>query len=208
MILRRKIPERIVIVDRDEFKTTFDSWEDDEDDNGDELSEIGMRYYVTRVLDDLDVYRMINNEDVERSIQYYEQMLTKYGNDLHRVYFGNVVDEKIHKQILEDFDKTHTKGILPQGYDAHFAGSGFSESPEFENARGVALYPDLVIVIKNPVNIFDELHGDVKQRLIASFGSPEKARDVAREASLNATTLHEMIHLFEPEERNTNLDLL
>ncbi len=183
-----EFPKHMILVDQENFSELYEGWAESkqpiqEDLNRElVLSELGSRYYSQEVLKDLGIEEAHTKLDLEAHAQYLK-LVSKYGNDVHKLFFGSTINPRVEKSILAEFTPEMVEQVLP-GYYEEAVGNGTEMTSE--NARGFTYTPDSLVVVKRK----DVPEGAVSERKMKR-----------REGIENHDLAHELIHLYEPPQR-------
>jgi|GEM_PF-4548335 len=79
------------------------------------FSECAVAYYSEKVLSDLKIPLTFGRLDENRNY-FYKLLLNKYGDDLHKFYFGSLGNFIKQTSILSNFNKKILGELFPNGY--------------------------------------------------------------------------------------------
>lgn len=170
-------PKKIIITDSDRFDTLYTDWNKKEPtelrkEEGMRLvlSELGTRYYSLSVLDEMKDGTPSTRLD-RKAYKIYDNLLTHYGDNVHRLFFGVEVSGNVQQHVYSEFTHELVKEVLPDYYEEAM-GSGIEITAD--NARGVTYTEDGLVVIKRK-------------------DSTEESQRIE-----NHDLAHELMHMYEP----------
>ena len=77
------------------------------------FEEAGAYFYAYHLIKSIDVVFVSLNEPNDTKLRnLYQKLINKYGNDVHKLFFGQEVDEKIRNSIFEEIQKRKFKKVL------------------------------------------------------------------------------------------------
>ena len=130
-LAQNDLPHRIVLMDFHGMKTMYDNWVKHENrSGGSPFDEIGVRYYTQKVAE-LAGVAVTTDESEENAIRYYQSILDKYGDDVHRVYFGMPVDRAQKRRIISEMNSERARKLLPSLYEEHFVAKSSDDITDF-----------------------------------------------------------------------------
>jgi hypothetical protein len=77
--------------------------------------ECGVQFYRREMLNDIQDLSL-NSPDWDEKIKFYEQLIARYGDVVHGIYFGSNQDAGIKNRILGSFTKSVMAKLYPDGY--------------------------------------------------------------------------------------------
>lgn len=75
--------------------------------------ECGAHFYGVRV-SLLSKKDYIADENTDRVVDFYKGLIEKYGDDVHRVFFGAAADKEKREQILQEFTEDVQRRLFPE----------------------------------------------------------------------------------------------
>lgn len=80
------------------------------------MRKCGAEYYAEQICASLGYQYGIFGGYGEKPKAFYKDLLEKYGDDLHRVFFGSQMDHEITDQVLNEFTVEKTKELFPMWF--------------------------------------------------------------------------------------------
>ncbi len=191
-----KPEERILVMGKEDFEVFARDWNGETREDGSEsrFSESGARYYADMLLDECGLDKPVTKNEIRITMFYLEQIF-KYGDDIHKLYFGGQVDEARKKEILSEFDRSPITELL-----ANYEQNQTEDSLD-EDIYGMN-FPGDFMSLKNPTEIWQRVYEEKKKVMIEKYGSEEEAIKNLDSAFRNMFIAHELVHYYEPEWLN------